>query len=138
MRFADNDEFLRRVRFEDHLKRDVLHWRAFKDNDVRMSWTIRDDSLKSDSGLNAYHAYYSELLGETLPAILWFSFFGLTRHLDPPLEPQLDPDPDDPEFGRLHCSTEPPRDKVHMQDLAKIVNDGKHAGIARRYSKRTA
>ncbi len=138
MRFADNDEFLRRVRFEDHLKRDLLLWRAFKDKADRMSWTFRDDRLKTDSGLNAYHAYYSKLLGETLPAILWFSFFGLTQRLEPPLEPQHDPDPSDPEFGHLHCSTEAPRDRPHMELMAKFVNDGEHAGIARRYSKRTA
>ena len=140
MPFVDNDEFLRRVRLPDHIKdkTGLVHWRAFKDNDPRMSLTFRDEELRTDVGLDAYHKYFSDSIGQILPAILWFTFYGLTRGIDPPMEPRLDPDPDDAKYGRLHCSTNCPRDRVHMQLIAKLVNDGEHAGIARRYPKRAA
>ena len=136
--FVDTDQFLRRVLFDDHFKRDVLLWRAFKDKDVQMSWTYRDACLINEDGLDAYHAYFSERAGTNLAAILWFSFFGLTNCIDPPLEPRHDPDPDDDEYGHLHCATDAPRDKAHMELLAKLVLDGEHAGIARRYPKQVA
>lgn len=134
-RFADNDEFLRRVRLPDHIKNGMLQWRAFKDNDPRMSFTFRDEDLQTDIGLDAYHAYFSEQVGVPLPAILRFTFHGLTRCVDPPLQPRHDPDPSDQRYGRLHCSTEAPHDKAHRELLAKLVNDGMYAGIARRYPK---
>jgi hypothetical protein len=98
-----------------------------------MSLTYRNDSLQSAASIDEYHAYFCKQVGETLPAILRFSFYGLTKCIDPPLEPSWDPAPDDPKYGHLHCSSEAPRDKPHMELLAKLVNDGKHAGIARRY-----
>ena len=134
--FVDEDEFLRRVRYPDHFKRGVLLWRAFKKEGAQMSWTLRNDDLRTDVGLDAYHAHFSELVGEKLPAILWFSFYGLTRGIDPPLEPKHDNDPDDLKYGHLHCSTSAPHDREHMEVLAKLVNDGKHAGIAGRYMSR--
>ena len=136
--FDDTDQFLRRVGFHDHFKRDVLLWKAFKDKDVQMSWTYRDARLMNDDGLDAYHAYFSERAAINLSAILWFAFFGLTKRIDPPLEPRPEPDPDDLEYGDLHCSTGAPRDKAHMELLAKLVNDGEYAGIARRYPKQVA
>lgn len=136
-RFTENDEFLRRVRFEDHFRRGLLWWRAFKDSDPRMSLTFRDETLKTDTELDAYYAYFSELVGERLPAILWFTFRGLTREISPPLEPRYCPDANDAVYGHLHCSCDAP-DKPLMQLLAKLVNDAVHAGIARRYVKRSA
>lgn len=137
MRFADKDEFLRRVRFPDHIKvdRDEIRWKAFKGKDVRISLTYRDETLQSDTAIDEYHAYFSELVGETLPVILRFTFYGLTKCVDPPLEPRYDPDSKDPKYGHLHCSTDAPRGKPHMELLAKLVNDGQHAGIVRHYAK---
>ncbi len=133
MQFADQDEFLRRVRFKDHVKRGVLFWRAFKDGDIRMSLTFRNEVLQTDVGLDAYHEYFSNLIEVNIPAILRFTFHGLTRCIDPPLKPRHDPDSSDAKYGNLHCSTERPRDKAHRERLAKLVNDGAHAGIARCY-----
>ncbi|MHC4696879.1 MAG: hypothetical protein ACYTFA_09065 [Planctomycetota bacterium] len=133
MQFDDDDEFLRRVRFKDHVKRGLLLWKAFKDKGIRMSLTFRDVVLQTDVGLDAYQEYFSRLIGENIPAILSFTFHGLTRRIEPPLEPQHDPDPSDTKYGDLHCSTERPRDRAHMDRLAKLVNDGAHAGIARCY-----
>lgn len=131
MPFSDTDEFLRRVRFKDHIKwnREEVRWKAFKDRDDRMSFTHRNSSLQSDAAIEEYHTYYNKLVGETLPAILRFTFCGLTKVLNPPLEPERDPDSEDTKYGHLHCSTPRPRDKPHMEFLAKLVNDGKHAGI---------
>ena len=138
MRFADRDEFLRRVSYEDHFKRDLLLWKAFKDKDLWMSWTFRDGTLQADDSLDLYHAYFCERFGQNIPAILRFTFHGLTKCIEPPLEPRHSPDPDDATYGHLHCTTERPHDKPHMQLLAKLVNDGEYAGIARRYEKRIA
>ncbi|MCH8149250.1 MAG: hypothetical protein IH987_14915 [Planctomycetes bacterium] len=139
MRFTENDQFLRRVRFHDHVnKRGLLLWRAFKDGDPQMSLTFRDETLKANAELDAYHAYFCELVGEHLAAILWFTFRGLTREISPPLEPRYCLDANDLVYGHLHCSCEAPRDKPHMELLAKLVNDAVHAGIARRYEKRSA
>ena len=98
-----------------------------------MSWTFLDKELQSGTDLDAYHEHFSGLSGMYIPAILWFSFYGLTRRINPPLEPERDPDPNDLKYGHLHCSTNPPCDNAHMKLMAKLVNDGEHAGIAGRY-----
>ena len=139
MQFVDRDQFLRRVFQKDHIKKNgFLYWRAFKDNDPRLSLTFCNSALRTAAGLDAYHEYFSELVGKILPAILWISFVGLTRRLDPSLEPRHDPVDEEPIYGHLHCSTDAPRDKAHMELLAKLVNDGEHAGIALRYPKQVA
>lgn len=139
MRFVDQDQFLRRVFQSDHFnKKGLVHWRVFKDKDPRLSLTFRDSTLKTEAGLDAYHEYCSERAGKTLPGILWFSFLGLTQRIDPPLEPQHNPDASDEKYGGLHCSTDAPRDNTHMELLAKLVNDNEHAGIAGRYPKQVA
>lgn len=138
MRFQEEDEFLRRVSFSNFFKRDVLHWKAFKDRHERMSLTFRDETLKESSNIDAYHEYFSERAGVVLSAILWLSFLGLMTRIEPPLEPHPDPDDTDTEYGHLHCSTPAPRDKAHMELLAKLVNDGEYAGVVRRYGKRSA
>lgn len=130
--FAADDQFLRRVLHHDQIKK-LVHWRAFKDGDPRLSLTYRNQWLKTDEGLDAYRKYFSERAGTSLAGILWHSFHGLTRRVDPPLIPAHDPDESDPAYGDLHCSTQAP-DKAQMQLLAKLVNDGEHAGVARRYS----
>ena len=120
--FAHQDEFLRRVSYDDlfRRKRDVLMWKAFRERDARMSWTFRDDDLRTRDGLDAYHCYFSEKFGQPLAAILWFTFYGLTQRIDPPMEPRPDPDPEDPKYGRLHCSTNRPRDQDQMELLAIV------------------
>lgn len=139
MRFTENDQFLRRVRFPDHFKKNgVLWWRAFKDGDPQMSLTFRDETLKSNAELDAYHAYFCELFDAHLAGILWFTFRGLTTQISPPLEPRYCPDDNDPVYGHLHCSCDAPRDKPHMELLAKLVTDAVHAGIARQYEERSA
>ena len=103
-----------------------------------MSWTWRKDELLTDKGVDEYHRYWSDRVGESLPAILWFTYNGLTQRIDPPLNPEHDPTQDDERYGHLHCSTESPRDSDHMKLLAKLVNDGEYAGIARKYARPTA
>ena len=136
--FDDATHFLRRVKFRDHInKRGLLHWRAFKDGDPRMSLTYRDESLRTEDAIKAYQRYFSDPNGGTLLAILWLTFLGLTREVQPPLEPQYDPDSTEPVYGHLHCSTPAPRDKPHMELLAKLVNDGQFAGVLRSFSNQT-
>lgn len=135
--FNQSDEFLRRVRFHDHFKRNLLWWRAFKDNDPQMSLTFRDETLRTEARLDAYLSYFCERVGKRLAAILWFTLRGLTIEISPPLEPRHLPDAEDSVYGHLHCSCDAPRDKSHMELLAKLVNDGVHAGVALRYEKRS-
>ena len=138
MDFQEGHEFLRRVGFSNHFKRDVLHWKAFKDRHERMSLTFRDDTLQEPADIDAYHEYFSEAAGAVLSAILWLSYLGLMERIEPPLEPKRDPDDTDPKYGHLHCSTPAPHDKAHMEILAKLVNDGEYAGVLRRYAKKSA
>ena len=123
--FRDEDQFLRRIACPDHVKRLLLAWRAFKDRDPRLSFTLRDASLVTHDSLDEYRRYIADkYLGGTLPGICWLSFRGLVRELDPPLPPGHDPDPSDSVYGHLHCSTDSPKDKPHMEKMAKLVNDG--------------
>lgn len=138
MDFQEGHEFLRRVRLHDHFKHDMLFWRAFKDGDVRMSLTFRDGTLQQSADIDAYHEYFSIRAGVVLSAILWLSFVGLMKRIEPALEPKRDRDETDPKYGHLHCSTPAPRDKAHMELLAKLVNDGEYAGVVRRYAKKSA
>ena len=134
--FDHTTEFLRRVKFKDQIKRSLLHWRAFRDGDRRMSLTYRDESLWTDDAIEEYQRYFSGD-SETLFAILRLTFLGLTREVQPPLSPQHDPDDTEPRYGHLHCSTPAPHDKPHMELLAKLVNDGQFAGVLRFFSNRT-
>lgn len=138
MSFQAGDRFLRRVRFADHLRRGVVHWRAFKDDDETLSLTFQDDSLKGNAAILDYQEHFSAAIGGDLPGLLWFSFDGLTSRLDPPLPPRHDPDSSDSRYGHLHCSTDKPRDRAHMQLLQKLVNDGEFAGVLFRFVKRSA
>jgi hypothetical protein len=131
--FVDTDEFLRRVLLPDHVKNNVLGWRAFKDNDPKMSWTYRAQALQSRAEIDEYQAYYSARAGRNLRAILQFTFLGLTKILAPPLVPEADPDASDERYGHLHYSTSAPADKDHMKRLAKLVNDADNASILAQY-----
>ncbi len=73
-----------------------------------------------------------------MPGILWLSHRGLTQKVTPPLFPLPDPDLSDQVYGDLHCSTEAPHDKNHMELLAKLVNDRQDAGILHEFEKRCA
>ena len=101
-----------------------------------MSLTLRDDELKTEAGIETYRAYFTVLLqaatdtDDEIPAILWFSYVGLARRIDPPLEPVHDLDESDERYGHLHCSVAAPEDKAHMEIIAKLVNDAQYAGIA--------
>lgn len=136
--FRDDDRFLRRIRFPDHIKRGLIQWRAFKDKDARLSFTFQDESLSCDSGLDAYRRYVGDrYLSGDLPGICWLSFHGLVARLEPPLEPRHNPDPTDEVYGHLHCSTDQPRDRAHMDLMAKLVHDGEHGGLLRDYVRAT-
>jgi hypothetical protein len=136
--FRDGDRFLRRIRLPDHIRRGLVYWRGFKDKGSRLSFTFQDESLSSDVGLDAYRRYVAEkYMSGDLPGICWLSYHGLVSRLDPALEPQHDPDSTDFVYGHLHCSTAQPRDKEHMEKMAKLVNDGDYGGLLRDYVRAT-
>ncbi len=137
--FQPSDRFLRRVGFSDHITRGgMLIWKAFKERDPTLSFTFQDETLRSDANLDRYQAYYSrsEFFNGNLPGIVWLSFEGLSLRVAPPLVPRQDPNiEEDPTYGHLHCVTDAPRDKAHMQILAKLVNDAEFGGILREFVK---
>jgi hypothetical protein len=135
--FQASDRFLRRVGLPDHMKRRIVHWRAFKEKDPTLSFTFQDESLRGEASLDRYQNHFSEHLGGNLPGVVWLSFEGLTSRVNPPLVPRQDPNIDsDPVYGHLHCVTDAPRDKEQMQLLAKLVNDDdKFGGILREFVK---
>ncbi len=137
--FQASDRFLRRVGFSDHMKRRIVHWKAFKEKDPTLSFTFQDESLSSETSLDQYQTYYSrsEFFGGNLPGIVWLSFEGLFSRVSPPLVPRQDPNiEEDPAYGHLHCVTDAPRDREQMQILAKLVNDDdEFGGILREFVK---
>ena len=136
--FDDTSQFLRRVWYPDQInKRGLLAPRAFKERDPRMSLTYRDESLRSEDAIEEYRRHFSDPNSDTLIAILWLTFRGLTREVHPPLVPRHEPDDNEPVYGHLHCSTPSPRDRPHMELLAKLVNDGQLAGVLCSFSSRT-
>ncbi len=130
--FRLEDRLLRRVRFKDHMKRGILFWRAFKEKDPTLSFTLQDQSLLSDKAVDDYQAYFARQLGGDLPGIVWLTVEGLAVRLDPPLPPRRDPDNEtDPVYGHLHCVTDAPRDKEQMERMAMLVNSGQWGGVLR-------
>lgn len=126
LRLGPGDKFIRRVRFADHIKRGIVHWKAFKEKDevLTLSFTFQNEELLADSAITAYQQYFSRMIGGDLPGLLRLWFEGLATILAPPLPPRYEPDPEDEAYGHLHCCTDKPRDKKHMEQLAKLINDG--------------
>jgi hypothetical protein len=138
MTLTAGDKFLRRVGLPGQVKRGVLSWRAFNDRDATFSLTFQDEGLCGEVGLTAYQEHFSGFIGGNLPGLFWLLFEGLTTKLSPPLPPRYDPDSSDETYGHLHCCTEKPHNRDHMELLAKLVNDGDNGGVLREFVKRTA
>jgi hypothetical protein len=121
------------------MKRGLVLWRAFKEKDPTLSFTFQDESLRDDAKLDRYQAHFARFLGGNLPGIVWLSFEGLSSKLSPPLVPRREPNKEaDPIYGHLHCVTDAPRKKEHMELLAKLVNDREFGGVLREFVKRDA
>lgn len=120
--FSDQDRFLRRIAFKNHVKGGIVHWRAFKERELTLSLTFQDDALKIASELDRYQRYFRLFSGD-LPGICRIDYFALTVVVEPPLPPRLKRDEKDEKYGFLHCVIDSPT-KVQMELLAKIVSDG--------------
>ena len=132
--FRHEHRFLRRIAYKNQISdKGIVHWRAFKDRDEQLSLTFQDESLQANDGLDRYRCYFATMyLHGDLPGICWLSFYAFVALLDPPLEPRHDPDPQEPEYGRLHCSTPRPDDR-QMRLLAKFVRDGDQGALLRKF-----
>lgn len=138
--FRHDDRFLRRVGLPGQIKKGLVHWRAFKagTGEETLSFTFQDQPLCDPAELDKYRAHFAKVIGGNKPGILWLSFEGLALKLVPPLPPRWDPDLSaDPVYGHLHCVTDAPRDKQHMELLAKLVNDGDFGGLLYEFVKAT-
>lgn len=126
--FAPEDGFLRRIVWPQHIKRGFVHWRVFKDNHPTLSFTYRNDELKTRDGLDLYQVR-TVLPSGDLPGICVLTFLDLTCLLEPPLEPRQEVDIEDEYYGEIHCVTDQPVDKAQRQEMAKLAT--KHQDILR-------
>lgn len=134
--FEDEDRFLRRVAYPDHIRRGLVHWRAFRETGPSLSLTLQTGELRTEPGLELYQSRFRFQSGD-LPGICWLSFLGLTKLVAPPLEPHWDSDETDPHYGHLHCCTAPPT-KPQAERLAKLVNDDEYGGLLRDFVEHTS
>ena len=118
--FIADDSFLRHVAKKRHIRHDTVSWEAFHDDHPRLSFTFQDANLKTSEGLKHYQLYKA-LPSDDLPGICKLTFYDLTESLRPPLPPCPAPEPDDPEYGHLHCVTERPNDQEHKEQMAKLA-----------------
>lgn len=130
--FVAEDSFLRHIdrkRYiadDDTLSREIFKPRA---HEPSLSFTYQDAGLKTSGGLDEYQRRKA-LPSKDLPGICRLTFYDLTVALEPPLPPRGERNPDDTEYGHLHCSTDPPRGDVHMEKMAKLATRN---GVARRF-----
>lgn len=130
--FVATDRFLRRIRFSNMIRNDgVLRPGAFTGGktETAPSWTLQDESLRTEGALDKYQAYWQSEDGGR-PGLFWVSYRGFTECLQPPLPPSRCPDAADLRYGHLHCTTEVPTRK-QCEILAKIVQDGDEGAILR-------
>jgi hypothetical protein len=120
--FVADDSFLRRIDRRRYLRDGVVSWEAFKprDGEVSLSYTYQNSVLKTSEGLRQYQARKALSFGD-LPGACKLTFYDLTQALEPPLPPRHETDDDDPDYGCLHCVTDPPRDPIHMEEMAKLA-----------------
>lgn len=118
--FANEDSFLRRFLKRGLIKDGTVSAEAFEDKHETLSFTFQDDGLRTDHGLNDYHSA-KELPSGDLPGLCKLTFHDLTVTLRPPLPPRPDPDPQDDEYGHLHCCTDQPSSDAQRTLMARLA-----------------
>ena len=116
------DSFLRRVSSRGAARDGVVQPRAFqaREGEESLSFTFQNWSLKSEAALVQYQARKVLPRGD-LPAICKLTFDDLTVALEPALPPRPHLDPEDEEYGHLHCLTSLPTSKTHQENMAKLA-----------------
>ena len=127
--FVSTDEFLRRAGKKRHVKLGVVHWEVFADSHPTLSFTLRNDDLRTEDGLDRYQELKA-FPSDDLPGICMLTFLDLTDRLRPALPPRRDPDGQDATYGHLHCSTDRPSGQIQMEVMAELAN--KH-GVLREF-----
>lgn len=130
------DWFLRRVAYNNHIKHDTVHWKAFRPEreETALSYTLQAEDLGAADGIDRYQLYWVFPSGD-LPGICRLSYVNLTEDLEPPLPPWPDLDETDERYGHLHCHTDLPRDKDSMRRLAVLATEN---GVVRPFVEAAA
>ncbi|GMU20993.1 MAG: hypothetical protein AMXMBFR13_10890 [Phycisphaerae bacterium] len=121
--FVADDSFLRRIDRKNRIRDGgLVTWEAFKprEDESALSFTYQDHSLKTDEGLRRYQTVKMLPSGD-LPGACKLTFHDLTQSLAPPLPPRQEVDDGDPDYGHLHCVTDPPQSDIHMEQMAKLA-----------------
>jgi len=126
--FALEDGFLRRIVFPNLIKNGVVRRKAFKDNHTTLSFTFRNDELKTSAGLDFYQSR-KKLPSGDLPGLCMLTYGDLTLALEPPLEPRHERDTEDEYYGNLHCVTDRPVHDDQRERMAKLAT--KHKEVLR-------
>lgn len=132
--FAAEDGFLRRIDRKRYIDAEgAIHPDVFKprDDESSLSLTYQDTSLQSQTDLERYRES-KRLPSGDLPGLCKLTFHDLTESLNPPRPPRPEKDPDDKEYGWLHCVIDPPKDDVHGDEMAKLATRN---GVLYRYEK---
>jgi hypothetical protein len=125
--FVADDVFLRRVSKKRLIKDEVVLAAAFEDKHETLSFTLQNEELKTDLGLDTYQ-HAKVLDSGDLPGLIGLSFLDLTISVHPPLPPRRELDEDDERYGALHCCSNRPIDLGHREQLAKLATNN---GIVR-------
>lgn len=121
-RFVATDFFLRRVSKKRLIKDEVVLAAAFDDKHETLSFTLQNEDLKTDLGLDTYQRAKVLDSGD-LPGLIGLSFLDLTISVCPPLHPRRELDEADASYGALHCCTDRPVDLGHREQLAKLATN---------------
>ena len=130
--FAAEDFFLRHVDRKRRLKNGIVLWEVFDDRHPTLSLTYQDANLRTDGALDRYQQDKKLQYGD-LPGLCRLSFRDLTESLEPALPPRHDPDPEDEQYGHLHCCTDRPISQAQMEIMATLAPKN---GIVREFVRK--
>lgn len=130
--FIADDSFLRRVDRKRRIRDGIVSPEVFTDKHATLSFTYQDAALSTMGGLDRYQRQ-KQLPHGDLPGLCKLTYHDLTVEIEPPLPPRTDPDPDDEDYGHLHCCTDQPIDDVQRR---KMAHRAEQNGIVREFVPR--
>lgn len=123
--------FLRRINFPNLVRRGEVDRGVFKPRktDLTSSYTLQNERLQTTEGLYHYRLKWTTR-EQVVPGLCRLSYADLDRAS---LPPRHDPDPTDPEYGELHCSTDLPS-REQQVILAKRASENGIIALPEAYS----
>lgn len=123
---ALGDFFLRHISKKRQAPEGIIAPCAFelRRAELTLSLTFQSDRLKTDEDLRQYQEAKAIRPSGDLPGLCRVSYRNLVSDVDPPLEPELDKNPDDKVYGDLHYVTEPPDEEQRAVLAFHARNNG--------------